>query len=379
MISNKLHIIAWKYSPTDAITNRLLTFAKGLGELGVNVNVLFLSSRKFNSINNIIYPNVIFNFLLDEQPKWLSKIKYISIFYSIYLSFKFLKKKDKVLLTEYIFPLFLLLSFKNIELYHERTEHPDLFFNRSMISRFQKRIYLKRCRYSAGLFVISNSIKSYFINNKIDEKKIVIVNMTIDPDRFNDVIKQSEVEDYIAYCGTVSNAKDGVDYLIKAFNIVAIHFPTIKLYIIGRNVSESDKLKNETLVDQFGLKDRVVFTGKISAEQIPQYLKNAKILALARPANLQASSGFPTKLGEYLMTENPVVITRTGEIDHYLKDFESCFFSIPNNEKDMADKIIWILQNYDKSIDIAKEGKKIAMIEFNYKAQTQKIYDAIFC
>ena len=50
------------------------------------------------------------------------------------------------------------------------------------------------------------------------------------------------------------------------------------------------------------------FTGRTSPEVMPQILTDASILALARPNNVQSQNGFPTKLGEYLATGNPVAI-----------------------------------------------------------------------
>ena len=49
------------------------------------------------------------------------------------------------------------------------------------------------------------------------------------------------------------------------------------------------------------------------------------MLVLARPDNIQAKGGFPTKLGEYLATGNPVVVTKVGEIPNYLIDGVNAF------------------------------------------------------
>ena len=61
---------------------------------------------------------------------------------------------------------------------------------------------------------------------------------------------------------------------------------------------------NLELIENLGVKNSVIFTGIVSAAEIPQILKNATVLALDRPDSLQAQCGFPTKLGEYLLTEN---------------------------------------------------------------------------
>ena len=64
---------------------------------------------------------------------------------------------------------------------------------------------------------------------------------------------------------------------------------------------------------------------------MPKYLCNAKLLALARPDSIQAQGGFPTKLGEYLATGRPVVVTKVGEIPDYLEDGVNAFLSDINS------------------------------------------------
>ena len=103
------------------------------------------------------------------------------------------------------------------------------------------------------------------------------------------------------------------------------------------------------------------------------YLKNAEILALARPDNVQAAYGFPTKLGEYLLTGNPVVVTRVGELDNFLVDRESCLFANPNSAEDFADKLLWLLAHPDEGKQIGKKGKRVAELNFNSRIEAQKI------
>lgn len=70
---------------------------------------------------------------------------------------------------------------------------------------------------------------------------------------------------------------------------------------------------------------------------MPQMLKNAEALVLDRPNSLQAQYGFPTKLGEYLLTGNPVVVTKVGDIPLYLKDGVSALLSEDRNPKEFAE------------------------------------------
>ncbi len=107
---------------------------------------------------------------------------------------------------------------------------------------------------------------------------------------------------------------------------------------------------------------------------MPILLINAEILALARPDNIQAKGGFPTKLGEYLATGNPVVITDVGEHTEYLTDGESAYISNPDNPTHFAEKLLQASKDLIISNKIGLNGKKIATQFFNNQIQSEKLY-----
>lgn len=222
------------------------------------------------------------------------------------------------------------------------------------------------------MFVISTALKEYYMSLGILEENIVVLNMTVDSNRFEGLRKQLS-EPYIAYCGTASNNKDGVDELIKAFAIVHKTHPEVKLYIIGNIPQKKDISGNLKLIESLNLKNSIVFTGVVTAADIPQILKNAVVLALDRPDSLQAQCGFPTKLGEYLLTENPVVVTKVGDIPIFLKDGESALLAEERNPQEFASKIIWALDHSDAAAEIGKKGAEVALEKFNYLTETKKI------
>ena len=132
------------------------------------------------------------------------------------------------------------------------------------------------------------------------------------------------------------------------------------------------------MVESLGLKDRIVFTGVVCSQEMPQLLKNAEVLLLARPDGLQAKYGFPTKLGEYLLTENPVVVTKVGDIPKFLKDGESALLAEERNASSFSSKVIWALEHPEESAIIGKEGLRVAIKEFNSKTETAKMVKTIY-
>lgn len=166
--------------------------------------------------------------------------------------------------------------------------------------------------------------------------------------------------------------------MIKAFAIVAEKVLDVKLYIIGKTPLTEQKFDNYLLIKRLNLEDRVVFTGVVSAKEMPQLLVNADVLALDRPDNKQAKYGFPTKLGEYLLSGNPVVVTSVGDITKFLTDGVSALIASPQNPKNFADKLLWALTYTEEAICLGGRGKMIALEFFNSLTETQKLYSFMF-
>jgi glycosyltransferase involved in cell wall biosynthesis len=95
-------------------------------------------------------------------------------------------------------------------------------------------------------------------------------------------------------------------------------------------------------------------------------MSRATMLVFTRPSSLQADYGFSTKLGEYLATGRPVIATRTGEVEKYLKDGQNAFICDPN-ENSIAEKICAISENYSLALKVGEEGRQCALRYFNNK------------
>ncbi len=177
----------------------------------------------------------------------------------------------------------------------------------------------------------------------------------------------------IVYVGTPYGSKDGVYDLVEAFSLIMNDFPNARLIIVGDTSRPERMKKTLRLIDNLPDKDRVLLTGQLGREQVVKIINNAYCLTLARPANIQAKYGFPTKLGEYLATGRPVVITRVGDIPIYLKDGDNAFVAEPDNVYSFAERLAKCLNDSVNSQKIGEAGKYLIYKEFNYKSESNKI------
>lgn len=361
------------YKPNIAGVNRLLSFLHGCDELGVNVEMVFVySNENGDRILSDSFKHVRFTYLWENHKCRNKYLKFIRSFYDVKKFVKGLQVGANVILmssSEYL-PFITWRS--DINVYHERTEHP---YVAKTFPSFLQKSYFRACVKTKGLFVISTPLRDFF--NTMGVKKISIVNMTVDVNRFEGIIKHSVKDHYIAYCGSASNNKDGVDILIRSFAIVHEQFPWLKLYIIGNAPKANDDANNLQLVADLGIQDAVIYKGVIPTERIPQILKDADLLSLARPDSLQAKCGFPTKLGEYLLSGNPVVVTGVGDIPLFMKDGYNALVAEPGNVEDFAKKMIWVFNHPQEACTLGRCGKETALKCFNYYTEAKKIIDVM--
>ena len=373
-----IYFLNYQYSPNTAPENRKQGYYHALDKMGIKATVVYIHPDNYYSKISTKYKNISIEYLWNPYMIYRGPFRKLTLLKYIRKFLKRLNEGDIV----YTYSLSLLTKMseevKGVRVFAERTEHPEANsgFHNPLLALSNLEV-IATLQNLSGLFVISKPLKKYYENLGMNPSKIHIINMTVDVERFQNTKKQPSKDRYIAYCGNLSNNKDGVDQLIKAFAIVCKHHTDIKLYIIGKTPSQKDSYDNIQLIKNLGIEDKVVFTGLVSSEKMPQLLKNAEVLALARPNNLQAKYGFPTKLGEYLLTDNPVVVTAVGDIPIFLKDGVSALISEPSNIKMFADKLIWALDNPREALKIGKTGANIAIQYFNSNIETQKLLDII--
>ena len=375
---SRILIICRRFCSGEAWMNRILAYAKGFSEQGIKVCMIFLITDEKRTPYFINIPGVeVIN--LWEDDGFIAKL---------HRGLSYIKNKRRIkdhvqdgdicFMTDAsgFFLSEVKSAKKNVKIIFESTEHPVVLCRGKNKEKTIAKLIenLKRIDH---IYVISRTLEKYFIENGIKESKISIINMFVDTTRFAAITKSNCKEKYVAYCGVVSLDKDGVDILIEAFSKFVQRYNDYKLFIFGRGMNSEVIPQLKQLAKDCGVEDSVIFTGPIPYEDVPQKLKDARMLVLARPNNLQNQNGFPTKLGEYLSTENPVVVTKVGEIPLYIKDNVTGFLADPGNADSFALKMCEVVENYEHAIEVGKKGSLLAYNEFSYCVQVKKALDAI--
>jgi glycosyltransferase involved in cell wall biosynthesis len=387
------------YALSSASANRWRTLLDGLTKYGVSIELLIFScyqtedeKRKFHqkgTMENINYQYlnpVIYNSYFGKrfynyfghyfsEPKIKNRIFQLvknsnaliwtdSSHFSFQMAVKIKSKQPKNL-------LFLEMNeFLDIHKYNKGNS-----LQRWKADRMQKFFESKAFYKYDGIALMTKTLLKHFSSRLIPHLKLLHLPMTVDLERFSAVeeVLKGFRKPYIAFVGIMSDAKDGLNILIEAFSKIASQFPTYNLYLVGP--WQYDTPSHLKMIKENNLSNRIFWMKEYPRDKIPAILKNASLLVLPRPDSKQAQGGFPTKLGEYLATGNPVCATTVGEIPDYLVGDESVYFADPGSVDSFADAIRRALSNPKEAMRIGTSGCKVAEKYFNKDIQAKKLYD----
>lgn len=241
------------------------------------------------------------------------------------------------------------------------------------LAREREHAFLKSIRWIDCFAVMTQTLLEYYKTSAKSSAAFIHLPMTVDISRFDTINRTLEQEKYIAFAGSFDNKKDGLDILIESFGRLHTKYPNWKLKIAG--FYHKDMEIQKQLILKLGITEKVEYVGVLAKEQIPQFLINASILALARPDSHQAQGGFPTKLGEYLATKNPVCVTSVGEIGDYLNDNISAFLAIPGNVDSFTNALNRAMSDQYNAKKVGLKGYEVARANFDKDVQAKRLYN----
>ena len=121
------------------------------------------------------------------------------------------------------------------------------------------------------------------------------------------------------------------------------------------------------------MSDRVFIKGRVDYNKVPQILANATILVTSQPNTKRAEGGFPTKMGEYMMSHTPMIVTDVGEIHQYVQDGHTTYMVAPEDPEAYAEKLIYILDHPDEATHVAENAYAYAIKNFSAKEVTKDL------
>lgn len=196
---------------------------------------------------------------------------------------------------------------------------------------------------------------------KIGGKNICIIPNGIDLENYGNQcrnemrnkMKIRPADKIIIYVGRLHQIK-GIEYLIKALEILKVQSFDFKLLVVGYGDRKSEL---EKMASNLGLEDEIIFVGKVPNSDVPKYLSAADIFVLP-----SLSEGFPTVILEAMASGLPIIATNVGAATDIIENGKNGFLVEPKDSKEIAHKILSIFGDKDLYHNISLDNREKAKI-----------------
>jgi len=181
----------------------------------------------------------------------------------------------------------------------------------------------------------------------------------------------------VGYVG-VMGAQEGIDYLLRAAQHIVFEMgrQDVHFGLVGGGTS-LDEMK--AYAEELKMSQYVTFTGRVPDEEMLQMLNTADVCVNPDVANEMNDKSTMNKIMEYMALGKPIVQFDLTEGRYSAQ--EASLYALKNDYKDMAEKIVELLDNTKKRTAMGKLGRKRVEEKLSWEHEAPKLlkaYDMLF-
>ncbi|AFH49784.1 Glycosyltransferase [Ignavibacterium album JCM 16511] len=211
--------------------------------------------------------------------------------------------------------------------------------------------------------VMANETKLY------TSKEIGIIPFGVDTEVFKPITISKMFDEDTIVLGTVKSLsyKYGIEYLLEAFKIIKEKLPDkkIKLLLVGDGILKSSLQKK---AEELKISNDVVFYGSVPHNKVPEIYN---LIDIAVFPSVWESFGVSNL--EAAACEKPQVASNVGGFPEIIDDGVTGFLVEPGNPKDIADKVIELINDKSLRIKMGRAARKKVVEEFNWNNNVEQM------
>jgi glycosyltransferase involved in cell wall biosynthesis len=232
------------------------------------------------------------------------------------------------------------------------------------------------------IFVVSEIERRNLLNAGVADEKIIVNPNGVDVERFRPGLGREKTRaelgvaqdaTLVGFIGTFG-PWHGVLELSQAITLMPPE-TRIRFLLVGEG-----KLRQEAerLINEAGAGDRVIFTGVVEHERVPEFLDACDILVSPHVplADGKEFFGSPTKLFEYMAMGKGIVASNLGQIGEVLINEETALLVEPGNVDQLRTAILRLAESPALREHLGANAREVAIKRHTWKRNAQNVLDA---
>jgi len=208
----------------------------------------------------------------------------------------------------------------------------------------------------------------------VPEEKIAIIPNGIDLSEYANLpakgsfrkkFNMDEDEKIVLYLGRIHRIK-GIGILVKAFADVVEKLNDVRLVVVGPDDGYLGELK--ALIKALRIEDKVLITGPLYGEDKLEAYVDADVYVL--PSRYET---FPMGLLEAYACGKPVIASKIDGLKNLVKNGATGLLFDPRNIRELANSILYLVNNDYKAREIGLRGKQFVKENFTIEKVADKL------
>ncbi len=156
--------------------------------------------------------------------------------------------------------------------------------------------------------------------------------------------------------------------------LVTVKGIDVSLRLAGEFSNERDqKLFEERIHRDSFLRGRVKWHGVIPHSQLAEWLRRTNIGLVPFQPIPKFFKNVPTKIFEYMAAGLPIVASDLPPIRGYLRSAKAGLLAIAADPNSHAEKIFYLIQNQQRAVEMARNGRLAFEDKYNWNAEEVKL------
>jgi PEP-CTERM/exosortase A-associated glycosyltransferase len=232
-------------------------------------------------------------------------------------------------------------------------------------------------RRADAVTTICEGLRRDIVSRGIPEGKVTVIPNAVDPARFRtdgaanpELARRLGLEgaEVVGFIGSFYRY-EGLDLLLQALPQMLRQRPSIRLLLVGGG-NEEDALKLRAV--ERGIKDKVVFAGRVAHEEVQHYYDLVDVLAYPRRRTRLTEMVTPLKPLEAMAQGRAVVASDVGGHRELIRDGETGRLFEAGSAVALANAVLGLLRERDAAASMRAQARRFVETERSWARSVRR-------